>query len=58
MLELTLVDQAAGRYVHWGVFQVSVTNVAIIGLMLVVFVLALVLPFPGGRDSAEREPRP
>ena len=49
---------AAGRYLHWGVLQVSVTNVAIIGLMLLVFVLALVLPFPGGRDSAEQEPRP
>jgi hypothetical protein len=58
MLQLTIVDQAAGRYLHWGVLQVSVTNVAIIGLMLLVFVLALVLPFPGGRDSAEQEPRP
>jgi len=55
---LELVDQTAGRYVHWGVLQVSVTNVAIIGLMLLVFVLALVLPFPGGGDSTEQEPRP
>ena len=55
---LQLIDQTAGRYVHWGVLQVSVTNVAIIGLMLVVFVLALLLPFPGGRGGTEQEPRP
>ena len=49
-----LVDQAAGRYLHWGVIQISVTNLAIIGLMVVVFVLALLLPFPGGRDRPDR----
>ncbi|UXY32105.1 hypothetical protein [Streptomyces sp. HUAS TT20] len=38
-----------GRYVHWGVIQVSVANLVVIGLMLIVFVAALLLPFPGGR---------
>jgi hypothetical protein len=35
----------AGSYLHWGVLNVSYTNLAIIGLMVVVFVLALFLPF-------------
>ena len=46
---------AAGHYVHWGVIQVSVTNLAIIVSMVVVFVLALVVPFPhGDRDGSDR----
>ena len=40
----------AGRYFHWGVFNVSYTNLAIIGLMILVFVLAIVLPFPGDKS--------
>ena len=39
------------RYVHWGWFQISIANLVVILLMLVVFALALVLPFPGGRRS-------
>ena len=35
-----------GHYVHWGVIQISVANLVVIGLMVVVFVLAIVLPFP------------
>lgn len=38
-----------GHYVTWGVIQVSVANLVVVGAMLVVFVLALVLPFPRGR---------
>ncbi|RXS87155.1 hypothetical protein EST92_03925 [Streptomyces sp. TM32] len=38
-----------GRYVHWGVVQLSVANLVVIGVMLVVFVAALLLPFPRGR---------
>jgi len=38
-----------GRYVHWGVIQLSVANLVVIGLMVVVFVAALLLPFPRGR---------
>jgi hypothetical protein len=33
--------------VHWHFFQMSVSNIVVIGLMLVVFVLAIALPFPG-----------
>ena len=38
-----------GHYVHWGVIQVSVANLVVVGIMVAVFVLALVLPFPKGR---------
>jgi hypothetical protein len=36
-----------GRYLHWGVIQISVANLVVIVLMLVVFVVALFAPFPG-----------
>jgi uncharacterized membrane protein len=41
----------AGRYIDWGVISISVTNAAIIVAMVIVFVLALVVPFPGARDD-------
>lgn len=44
-----LLADPAGRYIDAGVIQISVTNAVIIGVMIVVFVLALVLPFPGRR---------
>jgi hypothetical protein len=55
MLERTIgaavnLDHPA-KYVHWGWFQMSVANLVVILMMLVVFVLAIVLPFPGGRRS-------
>jgi len=39
-----------GHYVHWGVIQISVANLVVIGIMVVLFVAALLLPFPKGRD--------
>ena len=38
--------------VDWRFIHLSVANVVVIGLMLIVFVLAILLPFPG---AAERE---
>ena len=38
-----------GHYVHWGVIQISVANLVVIGLMVLLFVVALFLPFPKGR---------
>jgi uncharacterized membrane protein len=35
-----------GHYIHWGFFQMSVANFVVIVLMIVVFVLAILLPFP------------
>jgi hypothetical protein len=37
------------RYIHSGWFLISVGNLVVIALMIAVFVLALVLPFPGRR---------
>jgi hypothetical protein len=34
------------RYVHWHFFQMSVANIVVIVLMIVVFVAAILLPFP------------
>ncbi len=38
-----------GYYLHWGVVQISLANAIVIVLMLVVFVVALIAPFPGRR---------
>ncbi|MBN0047568.1 hypothetical protein JS756_26375 [Streptomyces actuosus] len=38
-----------GYYLHWGVLQISAANAVVIVVMLIVFVLALLLPFPHGR---------
>lgn len=34
-----------GRYVHWGFVQISVANLVLIGLMLLVFAAAILVPF-------------
>jgi len=42
----SLVDLSGpGRYVHWGFIQISVANMILIGLMVVVFVAAILIPF-------------
>jgi hypothetical protein len=42
--------------VDWEFIHLSVANVVVIGLMLIVFLLAILLPFPGaaGRAAARR----
>jgi len=40
-----------GSYLSWGVVQISWANAVVVVLMVVVFVLALLLPFPGHRDD-------
>ena len=48
MTSLELLSAASsGTYVHVGVFNLSVTSALIIGAMVVVFVVALLAPFPG-----------
>jgi hypothetical protein len=39
-----------GRYLHWGVIQISVANLVVIVVMIAIFVAALLLPFPGKRN--------
>jgi hypothetical protein len=38
--------------VDWSFVHLSVANVVVIGLMLIVFVLAILLPFPGAAKRA------
>jgi hypothetical protein len=42
--------------VDWSFIHLSVANVVVIGLMLIVFALAILLPFPGAarRGAARR----
>ena len=37
MTSLSMVTAAPGKYIHWGVIQISVANAAIIGVMILVF---------------------
>jgi hypothetical protein len=37
------------RIIHWGWLQISVANLIVILVMVVVFVLAVVMPFPRGK---------
>lgn len=48
--QLASMDSPA-HYLQWGWLQISVPNLVVIVLMLIVFVLALVLPFPGHKDD-------
>ncbi len=48
-----LVDlHRPAHVVHWHFFQMSVANLVVIVLMLVVFALAILLPFPGARQRS------
>jgi hypothetical protein len=49
----TLTTFAAGHYLHWGVLSVSLTNLLIMVGMVLVFVVALALPFPRTHDDSE-----
>jgi len=55
MTATVMVLAGAGRYIHWGVVQLSLTNLLIIVGMIVVFVLALIVPFPGGNENQRTE---
>lgn len=39
---------SAAVFVHWGVLQISLANLGVIAVMVGLFVLALLLPFPHG----------
>ena len=38
------------RYIHHGWFLISYANLVVIVAMIVVFALAIVVPFPGGKN--------
>jgi hypothetical protein len=58
MSAATVLATSAGTYVNWGVISISVANLVVIGLMILLFVLALVVPFPGHRDDQAQEDQP
>jgi hypothetical protein len=45
------ITLAAGEYLHWGVVSISLANLLVIGVMVLVFVLALGVPFPGSHQA-------
>ncbi len=50
-----------GRYLHWSIFIVSESNLVLVAAMVVIFGLALLVPFPGhrrrpGRHAVGRAP--
>jgi hypothetical protein len=45
-LPVTVISSPSGDYLSWGVIHISLTNALIVLAMVVVFVLALLLPFP------------
>ena len=47
-----------GTYLHWSIFTVSVANLVLIAVMVVIFGVALVLPFPKGRTYPPAEELP
>ncbi len=47
-----------GTYLHWSIFTVSVANLVLIAVMVVIFGVALLLPFPKGRTYPARADLP
>ena len=43
----------SGNYIHWGFIQLSVANFVVIISMIVVFVLAILLPFPRRKSGRQ-----
>ncbi|MDQ1660857.1 MAG: hypothetical protein QOJ68_837 [Blastococcus sp.] len=52
---LNVAADSAGRYLDWGVVQISVTNLVIIAAMVALFIVALLAPFPGHRHDEFEE---
>jgi len=46
---------SSGYYLHWGVIQISLTNFLIILGMVLLFAVAVLVPFPGSRDYDQAE---
>jgi hypothetical protein len=49
---------APAPYFQWGFIQISLPNLVVIGVMLLLFVLALLLPFPAHADAKDRDGDP
>ena len=46
---------APAPYIHWGFILISLPNFLVIVVMLLLFVLALVLPFPSHGTRGHRD---
>ncbi|HZY01182.1 MAG TPA: hypothetical protein VFE92_17095 [Dermatophilaceae bacterium] len=57
MSALSIAAEGPGKYVNWGVIQISVANLTIISVMILLFILALVVPFPTHDEQEEQEGR-
>jgi hypothetical protein len=42
---------APAQYLHWGFILISIPNVIVIGVMIVLFLVALFTPFPSHNDG-------
>jgi hypothetical protein len=40
-------------YFDWGFVHISVPNLIVIGVMVLIFIVALIAPFPGHRRRAQ-----
>jgi hypothetical protein len=38
-------------YLQWGLLQISVPNLFVVGLMVLTFVLALLVPYPRSKEG-------
>jgi Cytochrome b(N-terminal)/b6/petB len=47
-----------GTYLHWSIFTVSVANLVLIAVMVIIFAVALLLPFPQARTYPPAEDLP
>lgn len=52
-LDITASPPVHAHFLDWGVIQISWANLIVVVLMLLVFTLAVVVPFPHGRDDAD-----
>ena len=43
-----------GTYLNWNLFTISVANLVLIAVMVVIFGVALLLPFPRARGGERR----
>ncbi len=51
MITATGLLNGPGHYLHWGVVQISLANLIVLLVMIAVFALALLLPFPHHDDA-------
>jgi len=53
---MKLLQDGPSRFVDWGFLHLSIGNLVVITAMVVLFILALVVPFPGHRDDRVAPP--